>query len=118
MYSEVVNFLAFSNFAKSIPSAIPEIVNPFIAVETSRIELFKKLLPMALGSNLLFGLFEGVSGPTLKKSGFGTPTISLSGTPNSFASPKSCKATIFLRLFSVVLTLFCLLVIQTSKRVI
>ena len=118
MYSEAVNFLAFSNLAKSIPSAIPDMLNPFKAEDTSRIALFKKLLPIFAGSNLLFALFDGVSAATLKKPALGTPTTSLSAIPKSCDSPISCKAMIFLKLLSVVLTLFCLFVIQTSTRVI
>ena len=83
------NFRAFSSLAKSIPSDIPALLNPFNAVETSLILLFKKLLPILFGSNLLFPLLEGVSGETLKKPASGTPTTSLSGKPKSCASPKS-----------------------------
>jgi hypothetical protein len=52
-------------------------------------ELFKKLLPMALGLNLLLVLSEGVSAGTEKNPGFGTPTISVSEIPESGASPIS-----------------------------
>ena len=82
-------------------------------------------LSILVGSKSLFELSEGELIGTLKNGlagsegiGFKT-TTSLSGIPVDCPSPKSWSAIIFLKLFPVVVfTLFCLLVAQTSRRVI
>ena len=71
VYSDAVNFLAFSSFAKSIPSEAPTLgINPFEAKETSLISPLKKLLEASpiisgLGLYLLLALSEGVFAGTL-----------------------------------------------------
>ena len=98
-------------------------LKPVDAVAISLIAGVKKLpaCPIFPGLNLLFLLSVGVSAATLKNVGFrvkSVPTTSLSGVVLNCDSPKSCNAIIFLKLLSVVVTRFCLLVIQTSILVI
>ena len=98
-------------------------LKPDDAVAISLIAGVKKLpaCPIVAGLNLLFLLSVGESIGTLKNVGFkakSVPTTSLSGVVVNFDSPKSCIANTFLKLLSVFVTLFCLLVIQTSILVI
>ena len=62
----------------------------------------RKLLPIWLGLNLLFLLSEGESGEAIKKEGFVarlTPTTSWGCKSVKAASPISCSAIRFLKLF-------------------
>ncbi len=96
-------------------------LKPELAVAISRILEFNNPLPdwIWLGSYLLFELSDGESTGLLNiPAEEPKTTTSLSAKPVNCASPKSWSAITFLRLLEVVFKRVCLLVTQTSIRVI